>query len=594
MFNDELMLSVSSVDGFNINFQDIFVSQFVQSQADKVALLFTHEYEGILGNGGIATYYNTLSQKFSQEGWYPILIVCCSQEKFEGKSNIPHVKHIFSTCEVEQVLNLQPIHSAILSQTQYNNPIDYTSYCCLFFTQAVVSAFKNSLIYVEFHEYDGIGYRTIQAKQANILEANCLTAVTIHGGHEWISETNKKYIENDPDAFWQVCYYEQYSFENADLAFFTSYHLKSKVESYAWKTSHALHLPYFIAIDEKLENQPEIIDTYTANIVKPEIAEKSSLSPIEELKLWQIKYIEELVAKSSLITDTEPKVTVGVTCYNLGKYLLECLHSLNVQTYKNLEVIVIDDASTDEYTQEVINQAELMFPNFKFIKSQINRGLGGSRNYLIEIAEGDYFLPFDADNVALPFMVEKYVKAALASNAAIVNSLMLAFGTRTVGVEPDSSIHCFTGGLLPTMLQSNCWGDAGALFSMKILRKFKHTEDRSTVHHDDWYITTATSVTGEKMGYHTYPLYYYRVRPDSMIHSISKNLARDQSQLRRYLYQIEPSNYSHRHIYMLLTATQQLMQCRESLQFQLQQAQLELELAKSRIAAMETSNINSP
>ena len=120
-------------------------------------------------------------------------------------------------------------------------------------------------------------------------------------------------------------------------------------------------------------------------------------------------------------------MTVGVTCYNLGKYLLDCLNSLNVQTYKNLEVIVIDDASTDEYTQEVINQAELMFPNFQFIKSNINRGLGGSRNYLIEIAEGDYFLPFDADNVALPFMVEKYVKAALVSNAAIVNSLMYGF-----------------------------------------------------------------------------------------------------------------------------------------------------------------------
>ena len=78
MFNDELMLSVSSDDSLNINFQDIFVSKFIQSQADKVALLFTNEYEGILGNSGIATYYNTLSQKFSQEGWYVILIVCCA------------------------------------------------------------------------------------------------------------------------------------------------------------------------------------------------------------------------------------------------------------------------------------------------------------------------------------------------------------------------------------------------------------------------------------------------------------------------------------------------------------------------------------
>jgi Glycosyl transferase family 2 len=553
MINDELMLSVSSDDSFNINFKDIFVLNFRQSPSDKVALLVTNEYEGILGNSGIATYYNTLSQKLSQDGWYVILLVCCSQDKFEGKSNIPHVKHIFSTCEVEQVLNLQPIHSGILSQVQDNNPVDYTSYCCLFFTQAVTNIWKSSLIYVEFHEYGGIGYRTIQAKQANILEANCLTAVTMHGGHEWNSETNKRYIENDPDVFWQICYYEQYAFENADLAFFTSYELKSKVESYGWKTSHALNLPDFIPIVEKLD---------------------------------------KLVVKSSLQTDTLPKVTIGVTCYNLGKYLLDCLNSLNVQTYKSLEIIVLDDASIDEHTQEVINQAQLMFPNFKFIKSKINRGLGAARNYLVEIAEGDYFIPFDADNIALPFMVEKYVKAALSSNAAIVNSPMMAFGSHTIGVLRDTSIYSFTGGLLPAMLQDNCWGDAASLFSIRILRKFKHPEDRDVVCHD-WQIMVATSVTGEKMGYYTYPLYFYRLRPDSMIHS-NQNYARARYHLRRYLSQIEPSNYSHRHLYMLLTATQQLLQSQQHLQSQLQQAQEELERAKSQIVLMETSNTDSP
>ncbi|GET43887.1 hypothetical protein MiSe_87130 [Microseira wollei NIES-4236] len=559
MITDDLM-RVGSEDRFKINFKDIFVSNLLQSQANKVALLVTNEYEGIFGNGGIGTYYNTLSQKLSQDGWYIILLLCCSPDKFDGKSNIPYVNHIFSICELDQVLNLQPIHSAILSQLQYSDPIDYTSYCCLFFTQAVTTTFKKSLVYVEFHEYGGIGYRTIQAKQANILEANCVTGVTLHGGHEWISETNEKYIENAPDVFWQICYYEQYSFENADLAFFTSDYLKSKVESYGWKTSHALHISDFIPIVEKLASKKNELD--------------------------------ELGVKSSPQTYSLPKVTIGVTCYNLGKYLLECLNSLSVQTYKNLEVIVLDDASTDEHTQEVIHQAQLMFPNFKFIKSNINRGLGASRNYLIELAEGDYFIPFDADNIALPFMVEKYVKAAVGSNAAIVNSPMMAFGTHTIGVKRDPSIYSFTGGLLPAMLQCNCWGDAASLFSIIILRKFKHPEDRGVVCHD-WQIMVATSVTSEKMGYYTYPLYFYRLRPDSMMHS-NKNHARDQYHLRRYLSQIEPSNYSHRQIYMLLTATQQLLQSQQHWQSQLQQAQVELERAKSEIAAMKTSNTDSP
>lgn len=226
-----------------------------------------------------------------------------------------------------------------------------------------------------------------------------------------------------------------------------------------------------------------------------------------------------------------------------------------------------------------------MFPNFKFIKSNINIGLGAARNYLIELAQGEYFIPFDADNIALPFMGEKLVKAALYSNAAIVTSPIMGFGTPFIDYEPGTWVHSFTGGLLPTMLKENCWGDASSLFSLKLLRKFKHPEERDVVTHD-WQIMVATSVTNEKIAYHAYPLYLYRLRPNSMMR-LNKNHARDQYHLRRYLSQIEPSEYFHRHLYFLLTATQQLLQSEERWKFQIQQAQIELEQAKSQIAAME-------
>ncbi|MHC5824971.1 MAG: glycosyltransferase family 4 protein, partial [Nostoc sp.] len=53
------------------------------------------------------------------------------------------------------------------------------------------------------------------------------------------------------DWFWQTSHYEQYSFEQADLAFFLSHFLKEKVEKYGWKTSHAKHLPYCFSVIEQ-------------------------------------------------------------------------------------------------------------------------------------------------------------------------------------------------------------------------------------------------------------------------------------------------------------------------------------------------------
>jgi glycosyltransferase involved in cell wall biosynthesis len=604
MEQNELILNSKSENGLIVSFNTSFVSNFHQNKTNQVALLISKEYEEISINDGISSYYADLSQKLHQNGWYVILLVCSSQDKFGGKSNIESLQHIFSICEIEQVLVLQPIHSAILDHVKYDE-VDYTSYCCLFFTQAVVNAFQGSLIYVEFPEQSGVGYRTIQAKQSRILPSNCITAVTLHSSHEWLFEANKRYVENNSSLFWQIYYYEQYSFENADLAFFSSYYLKSRVESYGWKTDHAMYLPSFIPtpIVDK------VISTSRKNLQIP--TQLSFVQITEELFTQKIQYIKYVLEKSKLKFNYEPKVTVGVTCYNLGNYLLECLNSLKIQTYKNLEVIVIDDASTDEYTQEVFNQAESIFLNFKFIRVNSNLGLGAARNYLIELAQGEYFIPFDVDNVALPFMVERYVKAAIESNAAIVSSPLLGFGIPMVGMESGAWVHSFSGGLLPTMLNKNCWGDAGSLFDLRILRQFKHPEARDIVTHD-WQIMVAAAVNNEKIVYYAYPLYLYRLRPNSMMRS-NQNHARDQYHLRQYLLQIEPQNYSQRQIYFLLTAAQQLLQSEEQLQevraelektksqmqevyteierikFQMQEVDAEAKRAKSLVTAMETS-----
>lgn len=236
---------VISDKNFAISLKHEFSQALHQAAPKRVALLTTCEYEGIYRNGGIGTYYQTLSERLAEGNWYVILLLFCVQDKFLGGSSFPAVQHIFSTQALEEVLNLQPIHLNLLAEVKHD-PREYESLCCLLFTQAITSTLPESQIYVEFPEMTGIGYRTIQAKHTGALGENCITAVTMHSGYEWVFEANERFVEEHPEPFWQIYYHEQASFEGANLVFFPSYALKQKVESYGWQATHAQHMPYFI------------------------------------------------------------------------------------------------------------------------------------------------------------------------------------------------------------------------------------------------------------------------------------------------------------------------------------------------------------
>lgn len=90
-------------------------------------------------------------------------------------------------------------------------------------------------------------------------------------------------------------------------------------------------------------------------------------------------------------------VSIIIPVYNGELYLEECLDSIMEQTYKNLEVIIINDGSTDN-TQQIIN---IYKEKYNFIHSyyQENKGQGVARNKAIELAKGDYVAFIDADDL---------------------------------------------------------------------------------------------------------------------------------------------------------------------------------------------------
>ena len=102
-----------------------------------------------------------------------------------------------------------------------------------------------------------------------------------------------------------------------------------------------------------------------------------------------------------------PLVTVYITNYNYGSYIRQAIESLLGQTYKNIEIYIIDDGSTDD-SKNIILQYEHL-PNIRIVFQQ-NKGLNATNNVAMKLARGKYLMRLDADDYLHESAIEKMVK----------------------------------------------------------------------------------------------------------------------------------------------------------------------------------------
>jgi len=101
----------------------------------------------------------------------------------------------------------------------------------------------------------------------------------------------------------------------------------------------------------------------------------------------------------------EPLVSVVVPSYNASRFLREALDSILAQTYRNLEVILVDDASTDDTPAVAAEYAE----RITYLRQAENRGIYDTVNVGIQHARGDLIAAYHADDVYLPGIVQAQV-----------------------------------------------------------------------------------------------------------------------------------------------------------------------------------------
>lgn len=101
-------------------------------------------------------------------------------------------------------------------------------------------------------------------------------------------------------------------------------------------------------------------------------------------------------------------VSVIITCYNKGKLILEALNSVKAQTYANIEIIIVDDCSTDKNTQIILSELSKS-GDYNVILLEKNIGVSEARNIGVKNSQGKYILLLDGDDKISSTYVEEAV-----------------------------------------------------------------------------------------------------------------------------------------------------------------------------------------
>ena len=124
-----------------------------------------------------------------------------------------------------------------------------------------------------------------------------------------------------------------------------------------------------------------------------------------------------------------PKISILIPIYNVEKYLKECLDSVINQTLKDIEIICINDGSTDSCA-EILKAYSLKDNRIKVINKE-NSGYGASMNMGLEEATGDYIGIVESDDFIKEEMFANLYKIATKDDAEIVKSDYFYYVTST-------------------------------------------------------------------------------------------------------------------------------------------------------------------
>lgn len=214
----------------------------------------------------------------------------------------------------------------------------------------------------------------------------------------------------------------------------------------------------------------------------------------------------------------EDLISIIVPVYNVEEYLKECIDSILIQTYKNLEIILVNDGSTDK-CKDICLEYLNIDKRIKFIDKK-NEGLSKARNDGIKIAKGKYLVFVDSDDYIHKNMIEILYNNLKKTNTRVsICGYYLKYSNR---VEEDQEKDIYVelnAEQAIDYMNSFKYYDVSAWAKLYEKELFNNIEFPVGKKSEDWYIMYKVLDLAEKIVYDSTPLYYYRQRNTG----ISKN-----------------------------------------------------------------------
>jgi len=217
------------------------------------------------------------------------------------------------------------------------------------------------------------------------------------------------------------------------------------------------------------------------------------------------------------------RVTIIIPCYNQGHYLAEALQSIAVANMELIDVLIVNDGSTNDETKSILNK--LHQEGFTII-NQENQGLGAARNAGIMASNTDYILPLDADNKIISSFKAVAFKKELDAGEFPRSIKTLCKGVLQTGILKPGKFN------LQRLMLGN-YIDACAMIRRSAICQVGLYDKMRIMGYEDWDLWLKLAFNGYEFYYLNELGFEYRVRKDSMMKNVNENTDR-QNEIETY------------------------------------------------------------
>ena len=221
----------------------------------------------------------------------------------------------------------------------------------------------------------------------------------------------------------------------------------------------------------------------------------------------------------------KPLISIIVPIYNVERWLKKCLKSLQKQTFSNIEVVLIDDGSTD--SSGMIAKEFTSDPRFKYIYTD-NHGLSSARNLGIEISSADWIMFADGDDwVDDNFCAIPYEIAVNSHSDIVIFEYSKVYISNLIHNSQEYSVFSIDYETAIDIGECMVWNK---LYRKTLFTELVYPEGRV---YEDVAITHKLIYRANKISYCSKKLYFYRIRQGSISHTTESRRDEYKSKIER-------------------------------------------------------------